>query len=220
MTTDENPPCSLYLITPPAFDDAALARDLGAVLEAAPGLVTCLQLRLPGADRARLSAATAALMPLCHDADVALLLCDEAALAMELGCDGVHLEMESSPKTVKALRNSLGADAIIGASCQTSRHTGMLCAEGGADYVSFGPVYASATKALPAAEEGLETLGWWAQMMEVPCVAVGGITAANCAPVVSAGADFIATIGGLWNAPEGPAEAAAAFAAAIRAAQG
>lgn len=220
MTADENPPCTLYLITPPSFDPAGLAGDLGAILEAEPGLVSCLQLRQPEAGDDDLRQAVDALMPVCHDADVALLLCDRPELAMELGCDGVHLEMESSPKAAKYWRGQLGADAIIGTSCRVSRHDAMLAAEGGADYVSFGPVDDSATKDLPAAEDGLDMVAWWAQVMEVPCVAVGGITAGNCAPVVEAGADFLATIGGIWNAPEGPAEAARAFAAAIRKAQG
>ena len=80
----------------------------------------------------------------------------------------------------------------------------MHAAEDGADYVAFGAFYPTTSKAPPVMAE-IETMQWWAEIMEVPCVAIGGITAENCAPLVTAGANFLAVIGAVWNHPGGGA---------------
>jgi thiamine-phosphate pyrophosphorylase len=93
----------------------------------------------------------------------------------------------------------------------------MEAGEVGADYVAFGAFFPTSTKdTIHTAET--ELLEWWSEMFEIPCVAIGGITAANCAPLVRAGADFLAVVGAVWNHPEGPAAGVKAMNAAIAAA--
>ena len=108
----------------------------------------------------------------------------------------------------------LGGDAIVGVTCKSSYHLAMVAAEAGADYVAFGAFFASRTKDA-AARARLDILETWQEATTVPCVAIGGITAENCRPVVAAGADFLAVASGVWDHPDGPAAAVAAFGRAI-----
>jgi thiamine-phosphate pyrophosphorylase len=114
-------------------------------------------------------------------------------------------------------RKRLGADAILGVSCKASRHDAMVAAEEGASYVAFGAFFDSATKGVTAGVEP-EILEWWSSLMVVPSVAIGGITPENCAPLVRAGADFLAVSSGVWRHPDGPEAAIRAFDRAIAAA--
>ena len=111
-------------------------------------------------------------------------------------------------------RRIMGRDAMIGVTCHDSRHLAMEAAEAGADYVAFGAFFPTATKAAKTRAEP-EILTIWQETMEVPCVAIGGITADNAEDLAAAGADFLAVSGGVWNHPEGPARAVAALDAAI-----
>jgi thiamine-phosphate pyrophosphorylase len=86
----------------------------------------------------------------------------------------------------------------------------MEAAEAGADYVAFGAFFPSTTKAVTTPAD-LGIIEWWSGLMEVPCVAIGGITVGNAGPVIAAGADFLAVAGGVWNHPEGPEAAVRAF---------
>ncbi len=90
----------------------------------------------------------------------------------------------------------------------------MEAGEAGADYVAFGAFFPTATKDARHRAEP-EILGWWSEVMEVPCVAIGGITADNCAPLVRAGADFLAVVGAVWSHPDGPEAGVRAMTAAI-----
>lgn len=204
--------CRLYLITPPRLDPASFRDTLAAALDA--GDVACLQLRLKDASEAEIRRATEALMPVCHARDVAFLLNDDAPLAHALGCDGAHLGQTDGDH---AAARRLLEGRILGITCHASRHLAMEAGEIGADYVAFGAFFPTATKeTVHKAEPKL--LSWWAEMMEIPCVAIGGITAENCAPLVRAGADFLAVVGAVWNHPEGPAAGVRAMNAAIAAA--
>ena len=205
--------CRVYLITPPRIALPDFARDLDAALDG--GDVACLQLRLKDApDRAVLDAATA-LMPICHDRDVALLINDRADLAAETGADGVHLGQRDGD--VGAARTLLGFDRDIGVTCHASRHLAFEAGEKGADYVAFGAFFDTDTKAAPTRAEP-DILTWWSELAELPCVAIGGITADNCAALVRAGADFLAVSSYVWRHPDGPATAVRALNAAIDAA--
>lgn len=206
----DNTPCRLYLITPPRIDPAAFRDQLAAALDG--GDVACLQIRLKEASEDDIRRATDILRPLAQDRDVAVLLNDRPDLAAELGCDGVHLGQEDTP--YKEARRILGGDAIIGVTCHSSRHLAMVAAEQGADYVAFGAFFPSTTKAVGDLADP-EILSWWSEMMEVPCVAAGGITAASCGALVEAGADFLAVSAGVWAHPDGPAAAVRAFNEAI-----
>ncbi|MDP1554118.1 MAG: thiamine phosphate synthase [Hyphomonas sp.] len=205
------PRTRLYLITPPQIADvAAFARTLDAALGA--GDVASLQLRLKGADGMIDMQATRdvsqAVTGLAQEAGVAVLVNDSPDLAKELGADGVHLGWDDLP--VKTARNLLGPDAIIGATAKNSYHKAMQAGEDGADYVAFGAFYPTSTKEVTIPAE-LELLQVWQSAMLIPCVAIGGITVANAAPLVTAGADFLAVSSGVWAHDESPAAAVRAF---------
>lgn len=204
--------CRLYLITPPSINPDAFADDLSAALDA--GDVACLQLRLKGVDDDAVRRATERLMPLAHARDVAFIVNDRADLAAELGADGVHIGEDDG--LYDEARAAVGDDAIVGVSCYDSRQRAMEAGEAGADYVAFGAFFPTETKA-PKTRVTPEILEIWSSMTTVPCVAIGGITVDNCGPLVRAGADFLAVIGGVWGHPDGPAAAVAAFQRAIAA---
>ena len=91
----------------------------------------------------------------------------------------------------------------------------MDAGEAGADYVAFGAFFPSGTKDT-AIRADPDLLRWWSEMMELPVVAIGGITPANCGPLVQAGADFLAVVGAVWDHPDGPAAGVRAMNDAIR----
>lgn len=208
--------CRLYLITPPAIADLGVFSDsLKAALDA--GDVACLQLRLksrdgvPAADDAVLAAAER-IMPIVRGRDVALLVNDRPDLARRAGADGVHIgQKDGSLAEARAL---LGKDASIGVTCHSSKDLAIEAAERGADYVAFGAFFPTATKEAPA-RASPDLLAWWSFATTVPSVAIGGITPENCAPLVAAGADFLAVSNAVWSAPAGPAAAVREFARAI-----
>ena len=142
------------------------------------------------------------------DVDVAFVLNDDAVLAHKYGCDGVHIGQSDTP--YEQARAHLGDDAIIGVTCHDSKHLAMEAGEAGADYVAFGAFYETQTKdAKTRAEPDLLT--FWQQFVELPCVAIGGITPDNAGPLVEAGADFIAASGSVWGHKDGAAAAIATF---------
>ncbi|MDF1748878.1 MAG: thiamine phosphate synthase [Alphaproteobacteria bacterium] len=198
----------LYLVSPPRFEPKAFAAQVRAALGGGP--IACLQLWMPDASDDDIRSAATLVLAEIKSHDTAFLLNGNAKLATYLGCDGVHLDTPDV-KAVKAAKKILGDDAIVGVSCGTSRHTSMDVAEAGADYVSFGPIYDTATKELAAAPGALDTLTWWAEMMEVPCVAVGGLTPQNLDPVLDTRCEFICAVSAVWNHPDGPAAAVHAF---------
>ncbi|HEX7388850.1 MAG TPA: thiamine phosphate synthase [Acidiphilium sp.] len=192
----------LYLVTPPRIDLATFPDALAAALDAGP--VACVQLRLKDTDDTAWRRAIDALRPVAQSRDVAFLVNDRADLATSMGCDGAHLGQEDLPEGgVASARKMLGG-LSLGITCHDSRHLAMEAAELGADYVAFGAFYPTATK-LPKTRAEPDLLQWWTELMEVPCVAIGGITAENCAPLVAAGADFLAVIGAVWNFVPNPA---------------
>jgi thiamine-phosphate pyrophosphorylase len=207
--------CRLYLVTPPRLDPAAFRDPLAAALDA--GDVACVQLRLKDAGDDAVRRAIDVLRPVVQSRDVAFILNDRPDLAASTGCDGVHVGQEDAPYA--AARRAMGANAIVGVTCHASRHLAMEAGEAGADYVAFGAFFPTGTKATNHRAEP-ELLRWWSDIMELPCVAIGGITAENCAPLVAAGADFLAVVSAVWNHPEGPGAGVKAMNAAIDAAAG
>lgn len=199
-------PCRLYLITPPKFDLATFATTLGETLDA--GDVACVQLRLKDVPDDEIKQAAEVLRPIVQDRDVAFIMNDRPDLAAECGMDGVHVGQEDySYKKARAL---VGPNGIVGVTCHNSRHLAMTAADLGADYVAFGAFFPTTTKdAIMAAD--LETLDWWHKLIEIPSVAIGGVTVDNCEPLIEAGADFLAVISGVWDYDKGPAEAVKAF---------
>ena len=197
MTTP--PDCRLYLLTPPVLDDLA-------------AFGHTLQVRLKGASDEVIAAAVDVIMPIAHSRDVAVILNDRPDLTAALGCDGVHVGQDDPP--CREARRIMGKNAMVGVTCHDSRHLAMEAAEAGADYVAFGAFFPTTTKdASTRAEPELLTI--WQESMEIPCVAIGGITAENAEGLVAAGADFLAVSAGVWAHPEGPAAAVRELNAAI-----
>ena len=200
------PPCQLYLISPPVIGDG-FVQQLADALDG--GKVAAFQLRLKGVDEDAIARAAEPLQKLCADRDVAFIINDSVALAQRLGADGVHLgQGDGDPREARKI---LGPKVQIGVTCHDSRHLAMEAGEAGADYVAFGAFYPTTTKDTHHRPEP-SILGWWTTLFELPCVAVGGITADNAAPLVEAGADFLAVSGAVWNHPEGPKAGVGAFA--------
>ena len=216
--------CLLYLISPPFIGDvSAFAEELALALETGKKQIGALQLRLkdnaPAGEQQRLTEAPATpevilrtaevLRPLCANYGVAFIMNDSVEMAGACGADGVHLGQEDGD--VAEARAVLGEEAIIGVSAHASRHLAMEAGEAGADYVAFGAFYPTTSKSPAAlAHWGTPTpeiLSWWSTETILPCVAIGGITPANAAPLVAAGADFIAVLSGVWSDPRGVAAA-------------
>lgn len=207
---ERRPACQLYLISPPAIT-TDFVDSLAAAFDGGP--VAAFQLRLKGIDDHAIARLAGPIQKLCADRDVAFIVNDSIGLAKRLGADGVHLGQEDGD--AREARQALGPSVQIGVTCHDSRHLAMEAGEAGADYVAFGAFYPTTTKETQHQPE-LSILGWWTTLFELPCVAIGGITPANAAPLIAAGADFLAVSGAVWNDDAGPAAAIAAFDAVLK----
>jgi thiamine-phosphate pyrophosphorylase len=203
----QRPRCQLYLISPLQVDGDFPER-LARALDAGP--VGAFQFRIKGVDEHEAARLAEPLLAICRERDVAFIVNDSVSLAKRLGADGVHLGQHDGD--VREARERLGREAQIGVTCHASRHLALDAGEAGADYVAFGAFFPTATKHTEHRAE-LELLEWWQQYIELPCIAIGGITPENCAPLIEAGADFLAVSGAVWNGDE--AEAVQAFARAL-----
>ncbi len=209
FSPEKRPPCQLYLISPPVID-LDFSDRLKAALDA--GSVAAFQLRLKGVEDHAIAKLAGPLQRICADHDIAFIINDSVELAKRLGADGVHLgQNDGDPREAREI---LGRDAQIGVTCHNSRHLAMEAGEGGADYLAFGAFYPTGTKSVSEfADKAI--ISWWTTLFGTPCVAIGGITAQNAAPLVAAGADFIAASGAVWNDPAGAGEAVKAFIEAL-----
>jgi len=206
--------CRVYLITPPTLDPASFADLLAAALDA--GDVAAVQLRLKDVGDDAWQRAIDTLRPVSQARGVAFLLNDRADLVKATGCDGAHVGQDDMP--ARDARRLMGPDLTLGVTCKGSRELAMQAGEDGADYVAFGAFYPSGTKVVTNLLDP-EILQWWSEMMELPSCAIGGIAPENCAPLVRAGADFLAVVGCVWNHPDGPAAGVRALNAAIEGAR-
>jgi len=189
-------PAKLYLIGPQDVGGKFPDR-LKAALE--PGIAAAFQLRVKDGDDHALARLAEPLQRICADADVAFIVNDSMSLAKRLGADGVHLGQ--SDGDIREARALLGPGAQIGKSCYDSRHLAMEAGEACADYVGFGAFYPTTTKPSHYRPDP-SILTWWSAVFEIPCVAIGGITADNATPLVKAGADFLAVCQAVWSAED------------------
>jgi len=191
--------CQLYLISP-----LDVGGDFPARLERAlaAGPVAAFQFRVKDIDQHEAARLAEPLQAICQAHDVAFIVNDSIALAKRIGADGVHLGQQDG--TVAEAREALGRDTQVGITCHASRHLAMEAGDAGADYVAFGSFFPSETKASEHRPE-LDVLEWWQGIFEIPCVAIGGITPANCLPLIEAGADFLAVSGAVWGGDEAAA---------------
>jgi thiamine-phosphate pyrophosphorylase len=202
---EPRPPCQLYLISPARYDPG-LPERLKAALDGGP--VAAFQLRLKDVEDFEVLRAGEVIKPILAAYDVALIVNDRADLAAKLGADGVHLGQGDG--SVAAARQLLGREAQIGVTCHDSRHLAMEAAEAGANYVAFGAFFPTSTKETTHRPDP-SILTWWTTISPLPCVAIGGITAANAAPLVEAGADFLAVSNAVWGHAAGAGAAVAEF---------
>jgi len=187
--SDEQP--QIYLLTPPSFEPEEFGDKLARVLD--DHEIVCLRMPLVGQDEYHLGRAADACREIAHARDVAIVIDHHIGLVERHGLDGVHLE---GSQKVRKVRETLGADAIIGAYCAQSRHDGMGAGEAGADYVSFGP--AGPTGLGDGAQADPELFTWWSQMIELPVVAEGALNddvIKTLAPVT----DFFAIGDEIWR---------------------
>jgi thiamine-phosphate pyrophosphorylase len=182
----------LYAITPD---------DIGRVAAAvASGALCALQYRSKFADTARRRTEAQALAQLCRRHGVPLIINDDLELALEVGAEGLHLGIEDGD--FAAARARLPG-RILGASCYDRLELARRAVAAGADYVAFGSVFASPTK--PGAVRA--PLALFGHDLGVPKVAIGGITAENAPQLVAAGADAVAVLSDLFDAPDVAARA-------------
>jgi thiamine-phosphate pyrophosphorylase len=205
-----NSSCRLYLVSPPQIDVEHFSEDLRAALDG--GDVGCLQLRLKHCEDIDILRAAESLAPICREYEVPLLINDRPDLAKSSDADGVHIGQKDA--SYKEARNALDSDRTIGVTCHNSRHLAVTAAECGADYVAFGAFFETNTKA-PETRATTEILEWVNEVLLVPSVAIGGITPANCSPLVRAGANFLAVVSAVWNHKDGPRAGVAEFNQAI-----
>ncbi len=198
----------IYLVTPPILSLETFCGVLAEMLDAVE--IACVRLALASQSEDELMRTADALRTVCHERDVPLVITEHFRLAARLGLDGVHLS--DGPRQVRAAREALGADAIVGAFARTSRHDGMTAGEIGADYVSFGPVGSNGLG--DGAVAPRELFGWWSELIETPVVAEGGLSPELAADLAEV-ADFLALGDELWSRPEGPLVALRAFEARL-----
>jgi thiamine-phosphate pyrophosphorylase len=171
-----------------------------------------LQLRLKGAPSGEVLGAARRLVALAAGRAL-VVVNDRADLALLAGADGVHLGEEDLP--VAEARAVVGPDLLVGRSTRTLAE-GLAALAAGADHVGFGPVFATASKAIAAPPRGLALLREAAAALPAPLVAIGGISLDTIGEVAGAGAAAAAIIGALFEAPD-PRLRAAELAAAFRA---
>lgn len=210
--TDSIPATQLYLISPLEVGGDFPDR-LEHALAAGEGLVTAFQFRVKGIDQHAAASLAEPLQAICAAHDCAFIVNDSVPLAKRLKADGVHLGQDDGDP--REARDILGPEAQIGVTCHASKHFAMEAGEAGADYVAFGAFFPSTTKdkGEDAERPGVDLIEFWTRLFEIPAVAIGGITPANCQPLIEAGADFLAVSGAVWSGDE--VEAINAFRLAI-----
>ena len=187
-------PRGLYLLTP---DEADTARLLARVAPLLPS-TTWLQYRNKAASEGLRKEQATALQALCAGAGVPLLVNDDASLAARIGAAGAHLGEEDD--AIAAARALLGPAAIVGASCYDDPARAETAAAAGASYLAFGALFPSGTK--PGARRATPAHLHAARVHGLPLVAIGGITPDNAPSAIDAGADLVAVIGGVFDAPD------------------
>jgi thiamine-phosphate pyrophosphorylase len=192
----------LYAITPETDDDDALRKAVAAAIDGGARLVQYRSKAAPPRDRL---AQAGALLALCRARGVPLVVNDDIELAFALGADGIHLGRDDGDP--REARKRLPG-AILGVSCYDDPELAVAAEGAGADYVGIGSVFASPTKP-HAARAGIATLALARSRVRIPIAAIGGITASNAADAVAAGADMLAVISALFDAPDVAAAARA-----------
>jgi len=192
----------LYAVTPDLADTPDLAARVAAALA---GGAAVIQYRNKVADAALLRTQALALARVQAIRGGLYIVNDDAALAVEVGADGVHVGEDDA--AIAAARAIVGPDRIVGASCYNDLAMARSAVAAGADYVAFGSFFPSAVKP-EARRADVDMLGP-ARALGVPVVAIGGITAANAPVLIRAGANAVAVITAVFDVPDVEAAARA-----------
>ena len=182
----------LYLITPTDAELSFYNETLAPLLDKFP--LACVRLGLVSEDENVIRRQAEQMREVAHARDVSAVIHTHYRMVEALGLDGVH--RVDAAKSLRDIREELGADAIIGTHCGSSRHAGMNAGEAGADYVCFGPITQTTLGDESIAE--FDDFEWWSQMVELPVIAEGNLTL-DAAEKIAAVADFIALGPELWN---------------------
>lgn len=193
------PKGGLYLITP---DDSDSERFLQRVLAVLSPEIAVLQYRNKLANNDQMHEQAKVLLQHCRHLGIVFIINDNISLAHDVGADGVHLGEHDGD--LKTARDLLGPNSIIGISCYNSLALAEKAAADGANYIAFGAIYASSTKP-QARNAGLELFSQ-AAPLNLPMVAIGGISTDNAVQTLAAGANFLAVIGAVFDAADPTSE--------------
>ncbi len=193
----------LYAVTPEEPDTRVLVESVRLALEGGTKIV---QYRSKFSGRALRGAQAKALLELCREAGAAFIVNDDLGLALSVKADGLHVGRDDIG--VDRAREALGQSGILGVSCYDSLDLAIVACGKGANYVAFGSTFPSPTK--PAAVHAPLALFRQArEMLDIPIVAIGGITPENASGVIDAGADAVAVVSALFGAADIRATASA-----------
>jgi thiamine-phosphate pyrophosphorylase len=186
----------LYAITPDEADTDLLVAKVEAALQ---GGISILQYRNKQANHKLQAQQARAILPLCRQYQVPLIINDSVKLCLTLDADGVHIGADDG--NIAEVRARIGADKMLGASCYNRFDLALSAQQAGATYVAFGACFASSTKPhAPVAD--LDLFKQAKAQLHIPAVAIGGITLTNAPSVIQAGADSIAVINAIFNADD------------------
>ena len=192
----------IYLISPPKIILSEFVISLKNALSS--NLVPVFQLRLKEYSQIDVAKIAKQIQKVCKDYNCQLILNDYPNIALDLELDGVHLG-EHDVK-IAEVRKQVPDHFTIGASCYNSKHRAMQAGEDGANYLAFGAFFPTTTKQIKYYAD-VELLQWATELLNLPIVAIGGITASNCANLVANKADFLAVISFVWQHALGVKEA-------------
>ncbi|MET0117846.1 MAG: thiamine phosphate synthase [Sedimenticola sp.] len=187
----------LYAITDSTL--AANSSIIDQVAKALAGGARVIQYRDKSGDDQKRLAEAGALLTLCRQHHAPLIINDDVELAARIGADGVHLGKDDPD--IQAARTRLGKQAIIGISCYNQFERASIAQEAGADYIAFGRFFNSTVKP-DAVQAQPDLLRRAKRELELPTVAIGGITPENGGALIEAGADMLAVIHGVFGQPD------------------
>ena len=184
----------LYAITPDIADSDLLLAKVEAALQ---GGINMLQYRNKTANHKLQTQQARAILPLCRQYNVPLIINDSVKLFLTLDADGVHLGADDG--NLAEVRARIGSSKILGASCYNRFDLALQAQKAGASYVAFGACFSSNTKP-NAPVAGLSLFARAKAELNIPSIAIGGITLQNASQVIAAGASAIAIINAIFGA--------------------
>lgn len=172
---------------------------LDVAREAVKGGATIIQFREKGKSTREILEMAMALHELLADREIPLIINDRLDIALAVGASGVHIGQDDM--SLEVARRILGSERIIGVSARNLEEA-VRAARGGADYLGVGPIFATSSKGDAGEPTGLKTLSDIKKTIDIPIVAIGGVSLDNVEAIIEAGADGVAVISAVAFAPE------------------